>query len=271
MICSILFWALIGPASPATMTYKDVGSTSLQMDVYSAPGDAVPCVIVIHGGAWIGGARGEMAALCRAIAAQGMTAVNVDYRLSPVTKWPAMIEDVQDAVRYVRDHAKELHVDPKRIGAAGASAGGHLALLLGTTDGWPDGKQKGRTSSKVVAVLNLFGPTDLTQDYPLAMASLLSEQVIGKSLVDAAGDIKEMSPVNHVTSDDAPVFTVQGKDDKTVPYVQAERLDKALAAKKIDHKTVIVDGMKHGIDLNNKGEVDAVRDGIAFLQRELTK
>lgn len=272
MFGSVLFLLLLRVPDPHTVTFKQAGEVELKMDVY-APAGAItsPCIVVVHGGSWMAGKREDMAPFCSAIALAGMTAVTVDYRLAPASKWPAMIEDVQDAVRYVRGHAKELNIDPEAVGAAGASAGGHLSLLLGTIDGWPDGNSKGKTSSKVSAVLNLFGPTDLTQDFPLALATVLSQQILGKQLVDAAQDIKAFSPITYVTADDAPVFTVQGKADPLVPFKQAERLDKMLADKSVKHKTVLIEGMKHGIDPKDEAQVAAVKDGIAFLQSVLTQ
>jgi acetyl esterase/lipase len=272
MMLSALLLLLAQPvlAGPSTVTYRTVGDAPLLMDVYPAVGvtGPAPCVVVIHGGAWISGQRSDMDALSKAISDAGMVVANIDYRLAPKDKWPAMIEDCQAAVRYVRDHAKELGVDPKRIGAAGASAGGHLSLLLGTTDGWPDGT-KTATSSKVSAVLNLFGPFDCSQDFSVAIGMLLSQSLIGKKYEDCTEDIKLFSPATYVTKDDAPVFTVQGKADPTVPFHQAERLDTALKAVGVSSTLRLIDGMKHGIDPSHPEEMKAVADGVAWLKARL--
>ena len=275
MLNSLVLWLLVGPpASPApvTVTYKTVGSTELQMDVYSPSGEAknLPGVIVIHGGAWVGGNRTQMAQLCQQIAKEGMVAATVSYRLAPTTKWPGMIEDVQDAVRYMRDNAAKHGVDPKRIGAAGASAGGHLSLLLGTTDGWPNGA-KGKTSSRVGAVLNIFGPFDCSQDFSPVISSMLAQQIIGKKLEECAEDIKNFSPATYVAKGCAPVFTVQGKADPLVPFKQAERLDAALKAAGVSHTLRLIEGRAHGIDPAKKEQLDAVAEGVTWLKSTLAK
>lgn len=277
MLSALLLMLAAAPSGPATVTYRTVGSTDLQMDIYSPAGltDPTGCVVVIHGGAWVSGDRSQMAVLSQAIADQGLVAANVSYRLGPTNKWPAMIEDVQAAVRFLRTNASKYGIDPARIGAAGASAGGHLSLLLGTTEGWPDstGKDAAKTevSSKVSAVLNLFGPFDCTQDFTAAIGMLLAQALIGKKYEDCAEDIRLFSPSSYVTKDDAPVFTIQGKADPTVPFKQAERLDAALKAVGVSHTLRMIDGMKHGIDQNKKAETDAVTEGVAWLKERLSK
>ena len=273
MLTNLLVLLLLRGPLPTTVEFKTVGETHLQMDVYS-PSELhtnMPCVVVVHGGAWIGGKREDMKSVCEALAAQGMVAATVAYRLGPKDKWPAMIEDVQDAVRYVREHAKDLNVDPSRIGAAGASAGGHLSLLLGTVDGWPDGNSAGKTSSKVRAVLDLFGPFDLSQDFEKNLSSLICMQVLGKRLEDAAAEIKDFSPCTYLSKDDAPVFAVQGKDDPLVPFKQAERLNEAYSAIGVPHEVRFVEGMKHGIDPSDDKQKQALADGIAWLKAQLAK
>lgn len=269
---TLLLWMLFAPGPPTTVTYKTVAGTPLQMDVY-APAEAkagTPAVVVLHGGAWVGGDRTQMAALCQAIAAQGMVAATASYRLAPTNRWPAMIEDAQDAVRYLRDNAAKYNVDPKRIGAAGASAGGHLSLLLGTTDGWPNGTA-GKTSSRVAAVFNIFGPFDVSQDFNPMLSNMLAQQIIGKKLEDCVEDMKNFSPSTYVAKGSAPVFTLQGKADPLVPFKQAERLDAALKAVGVSHTLRLIEGMQHGIDQSKKEQADAVAEGIAWLKATLTK
>jgi len=113
------------------VTYVERGRKSLRLDVYLPEAGAapVPAVVVIHGGGFIGGFRGMMDPLCRALAAAGMAAFNIDYRLSPRYQFPAPTEDARCALRWVARHAKEYGADPGRLGVTGESAGAYLAAM----------------------------------------------------------------------------------------------------------------------------------------------
>src|SRR5258708_4320036 len=130
---------------------------------------ARPGLVFIHGGGWAGGKKDDLKDAIRDAALKGYATVSVGYRLAPKDPFPAQVEDVKCAVRWMRSHADELKLDPKRIGAIGFSAGAHLSMMLGVMDpadglegdgGWPD------QSSKVQAVVSYFGPTDLLGEYP---------------------------------------------------------------------------------------------------------
>jgi acetyl esterase/lipase len=134
-----------------------------KLDVFVPKGDGpFPLVIWVHGGAWEGGSKegGPTAGLLPL----GYAVASVNYRLSKHAVFPAQIHDVKSAVRFLRANAKKYNLDPERFGAAGASAGGHLVALLGTSgdvkdlDGDGDNKE---VSSRVKCVLDYFGPTDL--------------------------------------------------------------------------------------------------------------
>ena len=269
---TVALLALLLQADPPTtcIVYREVDGQRLMMDLYPAAGRSAkaPVVVVFHGGAWMSGGRQDMSALCTALSQNGMAAATVDYRLAPRNKWPAMLEDVRASVRFLRANAERFRIDPDRVGAAGVSSGAHLALMLGFSDPWPDVAEG---SSRVVAVLNLFGPTDLTKDYSPFVAQAMSEQVLGKELADATEDIRAFSPVTYITGDDAPVFTVHGKADLLVPSVQAERLDKALRGVGVAHTMLLVDGMEHGIEIDHKVEMEAVSEGVAFLRAMLVR
>lgn len=263
---SVALLALLLQAGPPLtgIVYREVAGERLMMDLYPAAGRSAsaPAVIVIHGGAWMTGERQDMEALCTALAQNGMVAATVDYRLAPASKWPAMLEDVRAAVTFLRANAERFGIDPDRIGAAGASSGAHLALMVGFS---------GDTSSRVMAVLNLFGPTDLTKDYSPFLAYAMADQVLGKDLADAADDIRDFSPVTYVTGDDAAVFTVHGTEDALVPAIQAERLDDALRAVGVEHTLMLIDGMDHGITIDRKAEMEAISAGVAFLRSQLAR
>src|SRR5262249_30853671 len=152
--------------------YGEAGGEKLLLDVYrpaeQSPGVKYPAVILIHGGGWRGGDRRASleATLGSALAERGYVAFSGEYPLvkpSPpgkgrVNGYPAAIDDCRRAVRWVREHAAEYGIEAARLGAVGDSAGGHLVSLLGTTD------VDGETSSRVQAVVDIYGPVDLTRD-----------------------------------------------------------------------------------------------------------
>src|SRR5690348_14413320 len=118
------------------IVFSKVAGTELKMDIYqpAVSGKNRPVAIVIHGGGWSGGDKTQLAEMGRVFARNGFVSGNISYRLSPKFKWPAMIDDAQTAVRYMRANATKYGIDKKRFVAAGASAGGHLSLFLGFAD-----------------------------------------------------------------------------------------------------------------------------------------
>src|SRR5207244_11706124 len=163
---------------PAGVLYeKDVefgrgGDTALQLDM-ARPEKAdkrLPCIVVIHGGGWRGGNFKVHVPDIFDFANHGYVSATVQYRLVPAAQWPAQIEDVKCAVRYLRANADKYGIDRDRFGAIGFSAGAHLSMLLGTMDkkdGLEGSGGNPNESSKVQAVVSYFGPTDLAQrDFP---------------------------------------------------------------------------------------------------------
>src|SRR5437868_3289993 len=164
-------------AEPASMqptqrdvTYCTAGGVDLQMDIYAPArlaGARAPAVMFVHGGAWSGGdkASGEGAPEIAELVDRGYVVASISYRLAPRYVFPAQIEDVKCAVRYLRANASSLHIDPKRIGAWGASAGAQLVSLLGTTDESAGFEGDGgylNESSRVQAVVDMYGRADLS-------------------------------------------------------------------------------------------------------------
>jgi acetyl esterase/lipase len=226
-------------------------------------------VVVIHGGSWSGGARQDVAPFCENLSRMGIASATVSYRLAPTDKWPAMVDDVRAAVRFLRANAKDYNIDPARFGAAGVSAGGHLALLLGTMDDNLSEQPNAGHSSRVKAVVNLFGPTDLSQDYPELLRAVLSQTVLGKPLSQAGDAVKTMSPVNWITPDDAPVFTIHGKTDQLVPVRQATRLEEAMKKANVGVETVLIEGMGHELPLERPEVSGAMTRALNWLQQRL--
>ena len=275
MVAALLAALAIFPQFDLDVTYSKAGGEDLKLDIYRpAPGSngaKSAAVLVIHGGAWMGGKRQDMAAMCQFLSGRGFLAATVEYRLAPKFKWPAMLDDCQTAVRYLRANADKLGIDANRIGAAGASAGGHLSLLLGFRDTRdPAPKEFPAFGSRVSAVVNLFGPTDLsnTTDFPPSL-DMLFGAVLGKPRSQAAEEVRLASPVSFIDSKSAPVFTIQGKADTLVPYHQALLLDERLKATGVPHVLTLIEGMPHGLPLERKEVADAVEAAGKWLQEKL--
>ena len=117
----------------ADIPYAKVHDTELKLDLM-VPKDAkgpVPALMVIHGGAWRAGNKQDCRFIMPDIVRHGYAAISPQYRFCPKETFPAQVEDVKAAVRWVKSHAKEYNIDPERVGAVGFSAGGHLAMMLG--------------------------------------------------------------------------------------------------------------------------------------------
>jgi acetyl esterase/lipase len=151
------------------VVYGRVNETELTLDLFfpkSADLKPHPVAINVHGGAWTRGAKwnGPGWIAMPELLKRGYVFASINYRLAPRFKFPAPIEDAKCAVRFLRAHAARYHLDPNRIAALGGSAGGHIVGLLGTADasagfdasgGWTN------ESSRVQAVVDMFGPSDL--------------------------------------------------------------------------------------------------------------
>ncbi|MHB8086866.1 MAG: alpha/beta hydrolase fold domain-containing protein [Anaerolineaceae bacterium] len=232
------------------ITYCSVNGVALKMDVYypSSYESDWPVAMYVHGGGWRSGDKTKGIGMQDVVELlkSGFLVVSVNYRLAPEYKFPAMIEDVKCAVRYLRAHAGEYNLDPDHIGVWGSSAGGHLVALLGTSDvnaGWDVGEYLDQ-SSRVQAVVDMFGPSDFTQKFKGGDAEIQSE-VFGmeKYIEDFA---KAVSPVSYVSSDDPPFLIMHGAEDTLVPLSQSQILNEQLKLAGVPSELVIVQNAGHG-------------------------
>ncbi len=237
-------------AADIDVTYCAMNGLPQKLDVYyPASGGPWPAVIYVHGGSWIELDKAEGAGWSY-LNAHGFLVISVNYRLAAYDiKFPAMIEDVKCAVRYLRAHASEYNLDPERIGAIGASAGGHLVALLGTSDdsaGWEVGEYLDQ-SSRVQAVITIAGLSDFTRDMydGISMAIYYAfGQLPGKDIPANAA----ASPVTYITPDDPPFLILHGDEDGVVPLDQAQALDERLTAAGVPSTLVIVQNGQHGLE-----------------------
>jgi len=208
-------------------TYCTVGSDRLKMDVYfPQQGGPWPAVVYLHGGAWMEGDKAEAQELAKQLTPFGYLVVALNYRMVPGVHFPALIEDVKCGVRALRAHAAGYNLDAGQIGAYGFSAGGHLAALLGTSDasaGWEVGEYL-EQSSRVQAVVDLSGPSDLTKSYPNYSLASIIRLTFGSSPEKLAAG----SPTSYASRDDPPFLIFHGEADQVVPPDQSQLMVEAL-------------------------------------------
>lgn len=184
----------------------------------------------------------------------GFTVFVVRHGSGPRFRVPEMIEDVRRSVRFVRLNAADYAIDPDRIGITSGSSGGHLALMVGTTgdDGNPDAKDPvERVGSRVQAIVSWFPPTDLvnwgTADGYKTIEKLrpaMFEEIFGK-ITDLTAQLKSISPLYHVTSDDPPLLLIHGDKDLTVPLQQSEILKAKYEEAELPVKLIVQPGGGH--------------------------
>ncbi|UCF17823.1 MAG: alpha/beta hydrolase [Phycisphaerales bacterium] len=232
--------------------YGTGGESTLQLDLYLPKGrtKAAAAIIFIHGGAWKGGKRSDLKFYCVKFAEKGYVTATVTYRLTGEAPFPAAVHDVKCAVRWLRANAARYQVDPKCIAVSGNSAGGHLAMMIGYSDD-PSLEGSGGNadvSSRVCAVVNFYGPTDLTTDFAREQG-VLKDFMGGKSFDEAPDAYRLASPLFSLTKDDPPTLIFHGTIDSTVPVVQADKLAARLKELGIDHVYERYEGWPHVMDL----------------------
>lgn len=222
----------------------------LKMDIYypTTKEQKWPMVMYVHPGGWTMGDTGVDATLVdiRTFQKAGFLFTSVEYRLAPAYKFPAMIEDVKCAVRFLRAHADEYNIDPERFGAIGPSAGGHLVSLLGVTDntaGFEVGEYLDY-SSRVQAVVDMYGVTDLTP--PFTKTLFFDRMEVFGTFDDRDPIFQIASPVSYVTPDDPPFLIFQGEFDTTVPLKQSIRFFKHLQTEGVEAELITVENAGHG-------------------------
>jgi len=243
------------------ITYGRVGDTELKLDLARPDGDGpFPAIVFIHGGGWHQGSRQGYRGQTQQAAKRGYVAATISYRLMQFDEtkketatatpiFPAQIHDAKAAIRWLRANAEKYNVDPDRIGVTGGSAGGHLSLLVGLTD--PAANLEGDSgnpeqSSRVQAVVNVFGPTDMTFCFEKSSVAWIFRLFMGGTPDEAGKQYKAASPINYVSEDDPPVLTLHGGRDALVPVEQAKVLDEKMKAAGASHTLMVFEGQGHG-------------------------
>ena len=253
--------------SGTATTYTNVAyastSTAQKMDIYLPSGAGpFPVVVLIHGGAFLGGDKSGEASTAAALVANGIAAVSINYRLTSEAIFPAQIQDCKAAVRFLRANATKYNFNPDKIGSWGASAGGNLSAMLGTSSGVAEleGASLGNSSysSKVTASVDWFGPINfLTMDAEAAALGFAittnsstspESKLMGAAVQTIPDQVAKANPTTYISSDDAAFFIQVGSVDRNIPYTQSLNFYNALKTVKgsTDVSYELLDGAGHG-------------------------
>jgi acetyl esterase/lipase len=244
----------------------------LRLDLYTPAGTApFPVLVWIHGGGWSSGDENLFFGhpLLRQWS-RGYAVAAVEYRLSGEAVYPAQIHDSKAAVRWLRGNAVRYGLDATRIAVWGASAGGHLAALLGTSGGVAalEDPAQGHAdqSSRVAAVVDWFGPADLTLVPPGRGRDAPEAQLLGCAPEDCPERARLASPLTFVDGTEPPFLIQHGTADRTVDFRHSERLHAALLAAGVRSSLTLLPGADH-IDIafltaENQARIDTFLDGL---------
>jgi acetyl esterase/lipase len=237
------------------LEYVPGGHERQKLDLYlPAQGTSLPVIINIHGGAFRAGSKEQGVPM--EYVGMGYAVASINYRLSQHAQFPAQIEDCKAAVRWLRAHAREYRLDPLRFATWGASAGGHLAAMVGTTGDRREFDVGAHLdqSSAAQAVVDYFGPTDFLQmdahRLPNGMVHDAADSpeslLIGGAIQDHPAQVAKANPITFVNPGDPPFLICHGDQDPLVPHHQSELLEAALKAAGVPVTFYTVRGGGHG-------------------------
>jgi acetyl esterase/lipase len=238
----------------ADLQYAEVGGQPLKLDLYQPSEPHAPLLVWLHGGRWEVGSKERMP--LGALVERGYAIASLDFRPASRARFPGQVHDIKAALRFLRARASDYGYDATRIGILGESSGGHLAALVGTTNGHPElegslGEHLG-VSSEVHAIVSYFGASDLltilAQSTPYGLG--IREPAL-KSLLGALPNENEAlarlaSPVFQVDTRDPPLLLLHGDQDPQMPINQSHELEGAYNRAGLDAKLIVVHGAGHG-------------------------
>ena len=243
------------------IVYKTVNGVDLKLDFYRIEngGPECPVVVSIHGGAWLSGTKNDdihySTQLFRKLLENGYAVVSIEYRLSQAAKFPAQIQDCNDAIEFIYQKSKEYKLDKNNIAVMGGSAGGHLAALAGTssTHRIPEFYTNGKKPHfKIKAVIDFFGPSDfiamrgnsgwIDHDDPNSAEA----QLLGFPPLLRPDLARLVSPTTYVTWQTPPFLIFHGDKDPVVQYTQSVILHSYLDLAGVKNKFITVKGAGHG-------------------------
>jgi acetyl esterase/lipase len=243
LLLILSIWTFVSARDMQTdIEYGRAGDKALLLDAGMPRGDGpYAAVIIVHGGGWNSGDKQDVELLFRPLNDVNLVWFSINYRLAPKSHWPACLEDVQTAVRYVRANAAKFKVDPDRIALMGYSAGGQIACLAAA---------EADKNAAVQAVVGLAPPTDLVLD-TLRRGGLSDylKDLFGRETLDEQmlQILWESSPINHTGSGLPPFLLVHGTADKSVPYQQSLNFKARLEAVGVQCDIITIQNAPHRI------------------------
>lgn len=249
-------------ADTSDVVFTQRSGQPLHLDIFRPatppPATGYPAILCIHGGGWSQGSR-HFTWLAPGLVKAGFLVISPDYRLTNTAIFPAQIDDVRDAAAWMLAHAKELQINPQRIGLAGGSAGGHLALLLGLapSQGYPGGESSMLPNNTFKAICALYPPTDLATIVPFPLRSSpdnLVAKLLGGSVNDKAELARTASPIEYVNPDSPPILLIHGQKDRLVPVSQSTALNDAYRKAGAKSEMIILPEAGHGFPPDQKTE-----------------
>lgn len=231
-------------------TYSRADNNNLKLKFFPSLRKGVrPCVLVIHGGSWKSGDNDQLPELNFYLASEGYHVAAINYRLAPQYKSPLPVEDVQQALQFLKEHSKELSIDASQFVLLGRSAGAQIALLAAYTV-----KDRG-----IKAVVDFYGPADMVWGYslpanPLVMDSRkVMEDYLGGTYQQISGHYRKSSPILFVNEQSVPTLIIHGENDVLVAYEHSTRLYKKLKQNKVYTYFLSLPWATHGFDFNING------------------
>lgn len=229
------------------------------LDVYLPPGASAktPLIVWIHGGAWMLNDKysdmGYMKNTIRGFIDSGYALASIDYRYSTTAVFPAQIQDCNQALKFLYDHAEQYKLDRSRIALIGFSAGGHLASLLGLSNNdqvntfYPNGV---KTQFAIKCVLDFYGPSDFiaisgNPDTSINNARNPVALLLGALPIERPDLAKLASPVTYIDKNDPPFLIVQGEKDESVPNTQSRLLSSWLTLTGVKNEFIMVPNAPH--------------------------
>jgi acetyl esterase/lipase len=253
--------------APEVHAYARRDGADLKLDFYraqGAPGPA-PCVVLTHGGGWDGGSRSDFGELDRFLAASGYAVASLDYRLAPRHTYPAPVEDVREALAWLKGHAGPLGLDPDRFILMGRSAGGQIALQAAYLDSDP----------AVRGVVAFYAPADMVLGYRFPCSPwILDSPRLMRDYLGAGGDeglaaAATASPLENASAGAPPTLLLHGRPDVLTTWLHSEHLRIKLARLGVRHFVVDLPWAPHGYDWSFRGPGSQI--SLFFLERFLAE